>query len=70
MDPIFPLGLYRDKHPFSGIPDAHAAPAVGPRAMDRFETCLTDGLFLSALTLVTGGYDSFLYWLFLARNCS
>jgi len=24
-----------------------------------------DGLFLSALTLVTGGYHSFLYWLFL-----
>jgi signal transduction histidine kinase len=25
---------------------------------------LLDGLFLSALTLVTGGYQSFLYWLF------
>jgi signal transduction histidine kinase len=30
-----------------------------------FATCLLDGLFLAALTLVTGGYDSFLYWLFL-----
>jgi signal transduction histidine kinase len=30
-----------------------------------FATCLLDGLFLSALTLVTGGYNSFLYWLFL-----
>ena len=26
---------------------------------------LVDGIFLSALTLVTGGYDSILYWLFL-----
>lgn len=30
-----------------------------------FVTCLIDGLFVSALTLMTGGYDSFLYWLFL-----
>src|SRR5215510_7718518 len=30
-----------------------------------FVSCLLDGLILSALTLVTGGYDSFLYWLFL-----
>jgi signal transduction histidine kinase len=30
-----------------------------------FATCLLDGLFLAALTLVTGGYSSFLYWLFL-----
>jgi len=30
-----------------------------------FATCLLDGLFLAALTLVTGGYNSFLYWLFL-----
>lgn len=30
-----------------------------------FVTGLLDGLFLSALTLVTGGYHSFLYWLFL-----
>lgn len=29
-----------------------------------FADCLLDGLFLSALTLVTGGYDSFLYWFF------
>lgn len=29
-----------------------------------FANCLLDGLFLSALTLVTGGYDSFLYWFF------
>jgi signal transduction histidine kinase len=31
-----------------------------------FTSCLVDGIFLSSLTLVTGGYDSFLYWLFLA----
>jgi len=31
-----------------------------------FASCLLDSLFLSALTLVTGGYDSILYWLFLA----
>jgi signal transduction histidine kinase len=31
-----------------------------------FVLILTDGMFLSALTLVTGGYHSFLYWLFLA----
>jgi len=31
-----------------------------------FAMILVDGLFLSALTLVTGGYHSFLYWLFLA----
>lgn len=30
-----------------------------------FVTGLTDGIFLSALTVVTGGYHSFLYWLFL-----
>ena len=30
-----------------------------------FVSCLLDGLILSALTLVTGGYNSFLYWLFL-----
>jgi signal transduction histidine kinase len=30
-----------------------------------FASILMDGLFLSALTLVTGGYQSFLYWLFL-----
>ena len=30
-----------------------------------FAMILVDGLFLSALTLVTGGYHSFLYWLFL-----
>src|SRR5207248_4697575 len=30
-----------------------------------FFMILMDGLFLSALTLVTGGYQSFLYWLFL-----
>src|ERR1043166_6351791 len=30
-----------------------------------FALILTDGMFLSALTLVTGGYHSFLYWLFL-----
>jgi len=30
-----------------------------------FAMILIDGLFLSALTLVTGGYQSFLYWLFL-----
>lgn len=29
-----------------------------------FATILLDGLFLASLTLVTGGYDSFLYWLF------
>src|SRR5258708_1729793 len=31
-----------------------------------FAIGLVDGIFLSALTLVTGGYDSILYWLFLA----
>jgi signal transduction histidine kinase len=31
-----------------------------------FVVTLVDGVFLSALTLVTGGYDSILYWLFLA----
>ncbi len=31
-----------------------------------FIICLVDGVFLSSLTLVTGGYDSILYWLFLA----
>jgi signal transduction histidine kinase len=30
-----------------------------------FANCLLDGLFLSSLTLVTGGYNSLLYWLFL-----
>src|SRR5438876_852652 len=30
-----------------------------------FVMILGDGLFLSALTLVTGGYESILYWLFL-----
>jgi signal transduction histidine kinase len=30
-----------------------------------FALILLDGLFLSALTLVTGGYQSLLYWLFL-----
>ncbi len=30
-----------------------------------FTSSLVDGIFLSALTLVTGGPDSFLYWLFL-----
>ncbi|HTY08873.1 MAG TPA: ATP-binding protein [Candidatus Acidoferrum sp.] len=31
-----------------------------------FIMSLADGIFLSALTVVTGGYDSPLYWLFLA----
>src|SRR5256885_1534000 len=30
-----------------------------------FSMILLDGLFLSALTLVTGGYQSILFWLFL-----
>jgi len=30
-----------------------------------FAMSLIDGVFLSALTVVTGGYDSILYWLFL-----
>ena len=30
-----------------------------------FTISLVDGIFLAALTLVTGGYDSILYWLFL-----
>lgn len=30
-----------------------------------FAMCLLDALFLSALTLVTGGFDSLLYWVFL-----
>jgi signal transduction histidine kinase len=29
-----------------------------------FTVCLVDGVFLAALALVTGGYDSRLYWLF------
>ena len=29
-----------------------------------FAVSLVDGIFLAALTLVTGGYDSILYWLF------
>ena len=31
-----------------------------------FVNILMDGIFLSALTLVTSGYQSFLYWIFLA----
>ena len=31
-----------------------------------FTVCLIDGIFLGALTLHTGGYDSILFWLFLA----
>ena len=31
-----------------------------------FAMSLVDGIFLSALVVVTGGYDSILYWLFLA----
>jgi len=31
-----------------------------------FATSLVDGIFLGVLTLVTGGYNSILYWLFLA----
>ena len=30
-----------------------------------FVMCLVDGIFLASLTLVTGGYDSVLYWLFI-----
>jgi signal transduction histidine kinase len=30
-----------------------------------FAISLVDGIFLSVLTMLTGGYDSFLYWLFL-----
>jgi signal transduction histidine kinase len=30
-----------------------------------FVISLVDGIFLSVLTMLTGGYDSFLYWLFL-----
>ncbi len=30
-----------------------------------FAMCLVDGIFLSALIVVTGGYDSIFYWLFL-----
>ena len=30
-----------------------------------FAMCLVDGIFLGVLTLVTGGYDSPLYWIFL-----
>lgn len=29
-----------------------------------FLLCLTDALFLGALTLITGGYDSILFWMF------
>lgn len=37
------------------------------RALQRvvFLTCFIDALFFSALTLVTNGFDSFLYWVFL-----
>jgi len=31
-----------------------------------FTICLVDGIFLSALVLVSGGYDSILYWAFVA----
>src|ERR1700681_2372809 len=31
-----------------------------------FAMSLIDGIFLSSLTMVSGGYDSILYWLFLA----
>lgn len=31
-----------------------------------FTVSLVDGIFLAALVLVTGGYDSILYWLFIA----
>jgi signal transduction histidine kinase len=31
-----------------------------------FAMCLIDGIFLSALIVVTGGYDSIFYWLYLA----
>ena len=31
-----------------------------------FVNCLMDGIFLGVLTLVTGGYNSVLYWVFLA----
>src|SRR5437899_4850262 len=31
-----------------------------------FAACLVDAIFLSAVTVLTGGYQSFLYWLFLA----
>ena len=30
-----------------------------------FAMSLVDGIFVSALVVVTGGYDSILYWLFL-----
>jgi hypothetical protein len=30
-----------------------------------FINCFIDALFFSALTLVTAGFDSFLYWVFL-----
>ena len=31
-----------------------------------FAISLVDGIFLGVLTVVTGGYNSILYWLFLA----
>ena len=37
---------------------------AGPGAL--FAMSLVDGIFLSALVALTGGYDSILYWLFLA----
>jgi signal transduction histidine kinase len=39
---------------------------VGVAEWAVFVDCLVDGIFLSALTLVTGGPSSILYWLFLA----
>jgi len=54
---------------------ANVLMAIGFLAMRRlplplvqwnvYTSCLMDGLLLSALTLVTGGYQSFLYWFFL-----
>jgi len=39
---------------------------VGAVQWITFASALIDGIFLGALTLVTGGYDSPVYWLFLA----
>ena len=57
---------------YVGVNSVFAAFLLGMRRLPLalmqwvvFVMILGDGLFLSALTLVTGGYESILYWLFL-----
>ena len=44
----------------------HAPAASALVQWGVFAMILVDGIFLSALVALTGGYDSILYWLFLA----